>query len=56
MYCPTKLPIFIKKCPLKPRELLYIFICIVPQKLLLFIKNVLLNFTICYIYLYVLLP
>ena len=28
MYCPLKLPFFIKKCPLKLHNLLYIFICI----------------------------
>ena len=28
MYCPPKLPFFIKKCSLKLHNLLYIFICI----------------------------
>ena len=28
MYCPLKLPFFIKKCPSKLRNLLYILICI----------------------------
>ena len=30
MYCHPKLPIFIKKCPPKLHNLLYILVCIVP--------------------------
>ena len=56
MHCPPKLPLVIEKCPPKPRNLLYIFICIVSQNYPFSLKNVPLNLTICYIYLYVLFP
>ena len=83
MYCPPKLPLFIKKClpnlpnllyilicivplnypfslknvrPPNLHNLLYILICIVPLNYHFSLKNVPLNFTICYIYLYVLSP
>ena len=56
MYCPPKLPFFIKTCPFKLHNLLYIFICIVSLNYLVSLKNVPLTFPICYIYLYALSP
>ena len=40
MYCPPKLPFFIKKCSLKLRNLLYVFICIVLLNYPFSLKNV----------------
>ena len=54
MYCPPKLTFFIKKCPPKRHKLLYILICIVPLNYHFSLKNVPLNFVICYMYLYAL--
>ena len=54
MYCPPKIPLFIKKCPPNLPNLLYILICIVPLNYPFSLENVPLHLTICYIYLYLL--
>ena len=55
MYCPPKLPLFfIKKCPPKLRNVLYIVIFIVPLIYPFLLKNNPLNFRIYYVYLYLL--
>ena len=56
MYCPPKLPFFNEKCTPKLHNLLYILKCIVPLNYPFSLKNVPLNFKICYMYLYCIAP
>ena len=53
---PPTLPFLIKKCPPNLPNLLYILIFIVPLNYPFSVKNVPLNFTSSYIYLYLLSP